>query len=43
MTKLKTMNRDGWHWLVAEVNDRIYWLHRQARIGHCFRPGQRAH
>jgi hypothetical protein len=44
MTKLYSVNReDGFVWLAAMTVAGVWvWLHRQARIGHCFRPGQRA-
>jgi hypothetical protein len=41
MAKLKTYTRDGFYWLVAETNGKQHWLHRQAPVGHCIRPGQK--
>lgn len=41
MTILTTRNRDIHHWLVAITKTHIYWLHKQARIGDCFRLGQK--
>jgi hypothetical protein len=41
MAHFETRNRRGFHWLCAVVNKKVYWLHRQAKIGDCFRPGQR--
>ena len=39
--KLKTVTLDGVHHLVAVVNGRTHYLHPQAPVGHCMRPGQR--
>lgn len=41
-TKLRTVLRDGWNWLVADANGKRHWLHRQAKAGDLMRPGQRA-
>jgi hypothetical protein len=45
MTVLRTVFRGGFYWLVADVQqrDRVrrVWLHKQAKAGECFRPGQK--
>lgn len=45
MTKLRTVARGKFLWLVADVTqpDRIHrvWLHKQGRVGDCIRPGQK--
>lgn len=41
MTYLVSRNRDGFVWLVAIANGRLYWLHKQAPVGHRMRLGQK--
>lgn len=39
--KFTTVNRDGYHWLCIEWAGRRIFLHKQARLGDRFAPGQR--
>lgn len=39
--KFKTITIGGIHMLAAVVNGRVHYLHAQAPVGHCMRPGQR--
>lgn len=45
MTKLRTVVRGGFYWLVADVTQpdrtRRVWLHKQGRVGDCICPGQK--
>jgi hypothetical protein len=41
MTTFHNIVRDGVVWLVVRANDRMHWLHPQARVGDCYCPGQR--
>jgi hypothetical protein len=42
MAKFKSIERDGFRWLVYETAEgHRVWLYRQCRVGDRYRPGQR--
>ena len=41
MTKFVSVQRDGFWWLALSYGDKLVYLYKQARVGDCFRPGQK--